>query len=135
MLFLILIVVFMAASIIGWTLFLRFQRERKLSEFKINYLRLSSEEENAYHHYLESEKRLQASEMDCERIKEIVSRIKQSIAARKAELRELIGDLRAIKIKQDLKDSESATLDAELAITKLTSKIRTRLVLNNEEKK
>ncbi len=133
--FLIIFVVVMVISVLGLTFFLRVQRERKISEYKINYLRIAAEEENDYNHYLQAEKKLQESEMEAQRCKDNILALKKNIIPRKQELRELIETLRAVKNRSDLTSTESVLLDVELEITKLVSEIRTRWLLNDEDKK
>jgi len=135
LIFFIVVVVVMIISIAGWLFFLRVQKERKISEFKINYLRVASEEENAYSRYLQAEKNLQDAEMDIQKCKDIIFTLKKNIIPRKKELRELIEELRVVKTRHALNPSEATLLDAELEITKLSSEIKTRWVLNDEDKK
>ena len=133
--FFVVVVIVMVVFILGWTFFLRVQKERKISEFKINYLRIASEEENAYNRYIQAEKIFQTVEMEVQKCKDIILAIKKNMIPRKRELRELIDELRVVKTRHALNPSESALLDAELEITKLTSEIKTRWVLNDEDKK
>ena len=133
--FFVVVVIVMVVFILGWTFFLRVQKERKISEFKINYLRIASEEENAYNRYIQAEKIFQTIEMDAQKCKDIILALKKNMIPRKRELQELIEELRIVKTRHALNPSESALLDAELEITKLTSEIKTRWVLNDEDKK
>ena len=133
--FFVVVVIVMVVFILGWTFFLRVQKERKISEFKINYLRIASEEENAYNRYIQAEKIFQTIEMDVQKCKDIILALKKNMIPRKRELQELIEELRIVKTRHALNPSESALLDAELEITKLTSEIKTRWVLNDEDKK
>lgn len=133
--FFVVVVIVMVVFILGWTFFLRVQKERKISEFKINYLRIASEEENAYNRYIQAEKIFQTIEMDVQKCKDIILALKKNMIPRKRELQELIEELRIVKSRHALNPSESALLDAELEITKLTSEIKTRWVLNDEDKK
>ena len=95
--FLVVIVLVMILSILGWTFFLRIQKERKISEFKINYLRIASEEENAYTRYLQAEKNLQVYEMEVQKCKDDILAHKKNMIPRKRELRELLENLRVVK--------------------------------------
>ena len=133
--FFVVVVIVMVVFILGWTFFLRVQKERKISEFKINYLRIASEEENAYNRYIQAEKIFQTIEMDAQKCKDIILALKKNMIPRKRELQELIEELRIVKSRHALNPSESALLDAELELTKLTSEIKTRWVLNDEDKK
>ena len=133
--FLIIVVMVMEVSDVGFTFFLRVQRERKISEYKINYLRIAAEEENDYNHYLQAEKNLQDSEMQTQKCKDTILALKKNITPRKQELRELIENLRAVKTRSALDPAEGDLLDVELEITKLVSEIRTRWILNDEDKK
>ena len=133
--FLLIIVGSFSIIVVVWNLVLRYQRERKISELKITYLRLFGEEENAYQRYIMAEKSMQTIEMDMEKAKEIIIELKSRIITRRKELRELIQQLRIVKSKLNLTNSGSSNLDLEVDSTKLTSEIKTRLVLNNEDKK
>jgi hypothetical protein len=133
--FLVVVVVVMTLSILGWTFVLRVQKERKISEFKINYLRIASAEENAYSRYLQAEKNYQIIEMELEKNKDIILLLKKNMIPRKRELRELIESLRIVKTRHALNPSESALLDAELEITKISGEIKTRWFINDEDKK
>ncbi len=133
--FFVVIVIVLILFILGWTFFLRIQKERKISELKINYLRIASEEENAYNRYIQAEKLLQTTEMEMQKCKDIILALKKNMLPRKRELQELIENLRVVKTRHALNPSESALLDAELEVTKLTSEIKTRWVLNDEDKK
>jgi len=133
--FLLIIIGSFSIIVVVWNLVLRYQRERKISELKITYLRLFGEEENAYQRYIMAEKSMQTIEMDMEKAKEIIIELKSRIITRRKELRELIQQLRIVKSKLNLTDSRNSNLDLEVDSTKLTSEIKTRLVLNNEDKK
>ena len=114
---------------------LRFQRERKISELKVAYLGLAAEEQNAYQRYIQAEKAVQDLEMETHKSKELIAELKGKVAERKKELREFIQQLRQLRSEHDFADSPSAKLDLELESTKLISEIKTRLMLNNEDKK
>ncbi|OGF98201.1 MAG: hypothetical protein A3F83_10130 [Candidatus Glassbacteria bacterium RIFCSPLOWO2_12_FULL_58_11] len=134
-LFIFFIIVFiMALLIVGWAMVLKVQKERKISEFKISYMRLSGEEQAAYQHYVQAEKTHQDVEIDIEKSKEIIDSLRLKVQHRRKELRVLIEQLRVIKSKINLLTGSSSKLDLELDRTKLTSEVKTRLMLNNEDK-
>ena len=134
-LFIFFIIVFiMALVIVGWAMILKVQKERKISECKIAYMRLSGEEQASYQRYVQAEKTYQDVEIDIEKSKEIIGVLRLKVQHRRKELRELIEQLRVVKTKINLQTGSSSKLDLELEKTKLTSEVKTRLMLNNEEK-
>jgi len=128
------IVIAMALIIVGWAMVLRIQRERKISEIKITYLRLAGEEQGAYQRYIQAEKALQEVEIGLQKSKEIIIELKVKVSQRRKQLRELVEHLRLIKSKINLLGGSSTKLDLELENTKLTSEIKNLLVFNNEDK-
>jgi len=128
------IVIAMALLIFGWAMVLRIQRERKISEYKVNYMRLAGEEQAAYQRYIHAERALQDTEMDVLKSKELVAELKLRVVRRRKELRELIENLRLVKAKIDLLTGSGKNLDLEVDRTKLTSEIKTRLAFSNEDK-
>ena len=67
--FFLIVIGSLSIVVVTWNLVLRYQRERKISELKITYLRLFGEEENAYQRYVMAEKSMQTIEMDMEKAK------------------------------------------------------------------
>lgn len=129
-----LIIISMTLIIFGWAMAIRIQRERKISELKITYLRLAGEEQNAYQRYIQAEKILQEVEIEIQKGKEIIVELKVKVKQRRKQLRELIENLRLVKSKINLIASNSSKLDLDLEDTKLTSEIKTLLMFNNEDK-
>ncbi|MCE5271695.1 hypothetical protein LLH00_10480 [bacterium] len=129
------IAVVLGLTLFGWTLVLKLQRDRKISDLKIQYLRTAASEESAYQHYIQAERQLQDLELKEEKCRQTISILKSNIIGRRNELHELIDKLRIIKRKYSLVGSGRMNLDDDLELTKLTSEVRSRLVLNNEDKK
>ena len=128
------IIIAMSLIIVGWAMVLRIQREKKLSELRITYMRLSGEEQNAYQRYIQAEKALQEVEIGLHKSKEIIVELKIKVKQRKKQLRELIEQLRLVKSKINLLSGSSSKLDLELEETKLVSETRNLLMFNNEDK-
>jgi hypothetical protein len=131
----VIIVVVLALTLIAWTMVLRFQHAKKISDSKIQYLRVVSAENNAYQHYVQAAKNLQDMELNVEKSRQTIAVVSQNLDARKKELRELIGKLRIIKNNQGPEGQGKNDLDTELELTKLTGEVKTRLIMNNEDKK
>ena len=131
----VVIVVAMALIIFGWAMVLRIQRERKISEFKVNYMRLAGEEQAAYQRYIHAERALQDVEMDMHKSKELIAELRIRLKHRRTELRELIEKMRLVKAKINLLTGSAKNLDLEVDRTKLTSEIKSRLMFNNDDKK
>lgn len=129
-----LIIISMTLIIFGWAMAIRIQRERKISELKITYLRLAGEEQNAYQRYIQAEKTLQEVEIEIQKGKEIIVELKVKVKQRRKQLRELIENLRLVKSKINLIANNTSKLDLDLEDTKLTSEIKTLLMFNNEDK-
>lgn len=130
-----IIAVFLGLTLFGWTLVLKIQRDRKISDLKIQYLRISATEESAYQRYIQAERQLQDVELKEEKSHQTISLLKNNIIGRRRELRELIDRLRIIKRKYNLVGSGRMSLDDDVDMTKLTSEVRSRLMMNNEDKK
>jgi len=128
------IVIVMSLIIFGWAMVLRIQRERKISEMKVTYLRLAGEEQNAYQRYIQAEKTLQEVESGILKSKEIIVELKAKVKQRRKQLRELLEHLRLVKSKINLLGGSSTKLDLELENTKLTGEIKNLLMFNNEDK-
>ena len=128
------IIIAMSLIIVGWAMVLRIQREKKLSELRITYMRLSGEEQNAYQRYIQAEKALQEVEIGLHKSKEIIVELKIKVKQRKKQLRELIEQLRLVKSKINLLSGSSSKLDLELEETKLLSETRNLLMFKNEDK-
>jgi len=129
------IAVVLGLTLFGWTLVLKLQRDRKISDLKIQYLRTAANEESAYAHYIQAERQLQDLELKEEKSRQSISVLKSNLIGRRNELHELIDKLRIIKRKYSLVGSGRMNLDDDLELTKLISEVRSRLVLNNEDKK
>ncbi len=130
-----IIAVFLGLTLFGWTLVLKIQRDRKISDLKIQYLRISANEESAYQRYIQAERQLQDIELKEEKSHQTISLLKSSIIGRRRELRELIDRLRIIKRKYNLVGSGRVSLDDDVEMTKLINEVRSRLTMNNEDKK
>lgn len=128
------IVIVMAMIIVGWAMVLRIQRERKISEIKITYLRLAGEEQGAYQRYIHAEKALQEVEIGLQKSKDIIAELRVKVSQRRKQLRELVEHLRLVKSKINLLGGSSTKLDLELENTKLTGEIKSLLMFNNEDK-
>ena len=128
------IVIVMALIIVGWAMVLRIQRERKISEMKVAYMRLAGEEQNAYQRYIQAEKTFQEVEIGLQKSKEIIIELKVKVSQRRKQLREFVEHLRQVKSKINLLGGSSSKLDLELENTKLTSEIKNLLMFNNEDK-
>ena len=128
------IVIGMGMIITGWAMVLRIQRERKISEFKVNLMRLYGAEQSAYHRYIQAERAVQDVELDAQKSKEMVVQLKIRIRQRRTRLRELIESLRLVKTRLSLV-SRGDKLDMELQRAKLENEIKTLLVLNDQDKK
>jgi len=129
-----IIIIAMSLIIVGWAMVLRIQREKKLSELRITYIRLAGEEQNAYQRYIQAEKALQELEIGLHKSKEIIVELKIKVKQRKKQLRELLEQLRLVKSKINLLVGSSSKLDLELEETKLVSETRNLLLFNNEDK-
>ncbi|HUU27217.1 MAG TPA: hypothetical protein VM123_05355 [archaeon] len=81
-----------------------------------------------------AERKMQEIELDIEKSREIITGLKAKLIQRRQALRELIEQLRIIKTKLKIQESSSANLDIEVENTKLTSEIKTLLILSNEDK-
>lgn len=127
------IVVGMGAIIAGWAMVLRIQRERKISEFKVNLMRLYGAEQAAYHQYIQAERAVQDVEMDAQKSKEQVVKLKVRVKQRRGRIRELIEELRLVKVRLGLV-SKGDKLDLELSRSKLENEVKTLLALNNQDK-
>lgn len=130
-----IIAVFLGLTLFGWTLVLKIQRDRKISDLKIQYLRISANEESAYQRYIQAERQSQDIELKEEKSHQTISLLKSSIIGRRRELRELIDRLRIIKRKYNLVGSGRVSLDDDVEMTKLINEVRSRLTMNNEDKK
>jgi hypothetical protein len=130
-----IIAVFLGLTLFGWTLVLKIQRDRKISDLKIQYLRISASEESDYQRYIQAERQLQDVELKEEKSHQTISLLKNNIIGRRRELRELIDRLRIIKRKYNLVGSGRMSLDDDVDMTKLISEVRSRLMMNNEDKK
>ncbi len=132
---LILILLAFCLIIVFWTMALRYQRARKISEIKVAYLRLASQEESAYQRYLTVEKRAQQLELELDKSRESIAELRSKLRSRRGELRELIGRLRIVRSRLALVGPEEGTLDDEIEETKLLAEVRTRLILSQEDKR
>lgn len=130
----IVIALFLGLTLFGWTMVLKIQRDRKISELKIQFMRLASSEENAYQRFIQSERQVQDGELKVEKAHQTIVLLKGNLAGRRTELRELIEKLRVVKRKYALVGANRMSLDDELEYTKLTSEVRSRLTQNNEDK-
>ncbi len=127
------IVIGIGLIIAGWAMVLRIQRERKISEFKVNLMRIYGSEQNAYHRYIQAERAVQDVEMDAQKSKELVAQLKIRVRKRRLRMRELIDTLRLVKVRLNLV-SKGDKLDLELQRSKTESEIKTLLALNNQDK-
>ncbi|MBW7995011.1 MAG: hypothetical protein FVQ81_00280 [Candidatus Glassbacteria bacterium] len=127
------IVVGMGVIIAGWTMVLRIQRERKISEFKVNLMRLYISEQTAYNRYLQAERAVQSVEMDAQKSKEQVVALKVRVRQRRSRTRELIEELKLVKVRVGLVTGGDK-LDLELSRSNLENEIKTLLALNNQDK-
>ncbi len=127
------IVVGMGAIITGWAMVLKIQRERKISEFKVNLMRLYGSEQGAYHRYIQAERAVQDIEMESQKSKDLVAQLRIRVRQRRSRMRELIDELRLVKVKLNIV-SKGNKLDLELLRSKTENEIKTLMALNNQEK-
>jgi hypothetical protein len=124
----------MGMIITGWAMVLKIQRERKISEFKVNLMRLYGSEQAAYHRYIQAERAVQDVEMEAQKSKELVIQLKIRIRQRRTRLRELLESLRLVNTRLGIV-SRGDKLDLELQRAKLENEVKTLLALNDQEKK
>lgn len=127
------IVVGIGLIIAAWAMVLKIQRERKISEFKVNLMRLYGSEQNTYHRYIQAERAVQDVEMSSQKNKELVVKLKVRVHERRHEVRELIETLRMVRVRLNL-GSKGDKLDLELQRSKTESEIKTLLAFNNQDK-
>ncbi len=127
------IVVGMGMIITGWAMVLKIQRERKISEFKVNLMRFYGSEQAAYHRYIQAERAVQDIEMDAQKSKDLFIQLKVRVRQRRGKIRDLIESLRLVKVKLNLV-SKGGLLDLELLRSKTESELKTLLALNNQDK-
>ena len=96
-------------------------------------MRLYGSEQSAYHRYIQAERAVQDIEMESQKSKDLVIQLKIRVRQRRSRMRELIDNLRLVKVKLNLA-SKGNKLDLELQRSKLESEIKTLLALNNQEK-
>ena len=131
----VVIAIVLGMTLFGWTMVLKIQRDRKISDLKIQFIRLASSEESAYQHYIQTERELQDNELKVEKSRQTILSLRNSLKAGRQELREMINKLRLVKRKYALVGVVKMSLDDELEFTRLAEEVRNRLLSNNEDKK
>jgi len=130
----IIIVVALSLIIVGWVMVLEILRERKIAEMKTTFMQLAGEEQNKYQHYIQAEKTLQEAEIEIQRSKEIIVKLKARMRERKKELRELIEQLRLVRSRIDSPSANFLVMNLELNNTEMTSRLESLLMFNNKDK-
>ena len=149
--YLIIALVLIALYILGWTTLLKIQRERKIADLKIKYLRVNSEEQSGYAKYLLAEKNLQTVEMELQKIGESITALHNEMKNKRHKCRAMIMNLRDLKmgLTPDEDDEESSNqdsvlgesdvpqmdyLDIEVKTVKTTSELRNIWTLLNVDR-